>query len=74
MVTALSHCIRVLSCTGYQAYKKCFERGSADGEAPSLEGGSIKGKDYAVENSGFEFDNGGNEEKNMDISKENSQL
>lgn len=65
-------CVHVLSPTGYQGYKKHFRRGSddADTEAPSLEGGPVKVKDLAVENSGFELDeNDSSEEKNKDPGK-----
>lgn len=73
MVTDLSHYVRVLSCTGYQLYKKYFGRGSADGQDPALEDGSTKEKNYEVENAGFQFDDDINEEKNRDIGK-NTQL
>ncbi|KAI3355932.1 hypothetical protein L3Q82_004477 [Scortum barcoo] len=67
--------VAVLSVGGYQAYKKCFGRGSADAdsEAPSLEAGDsepAKVKDYGVENSAFELDeNGNNEEKDKSTNK-----
>ncbi|XP_044072543.1 ileal sodium/bile acid cotransporter [Siniperca chuatsi] len=69
----------IISVGGYQAYKKSCCRSSADtdSEAPSLEagdGGPAKEKDYAVENSAFEFDeNGNSEEKGKDINR-NTQL
>lgn len=65
--------------TAYKAYKRSCGRGSseADSLTPSLEDGVIepaKEKEYAVENSAFEFDeNGNSEEKGKRIDK-NTQL
>lgn len=75
-MTDLSDCVHVLSPTGYQLYKRRCKHGSADAdsEAPSLEGDQAKVKDYAMENSAFDFDeNGSSKVKNTDNSK-NTQM
>ncbi|KAM7380925.1 hypothetical protein PAMP_004193 [Pampus punctatissimus] len=54
--------VAVMSVGAYQAYKKSCDRGSseADSECPALEDDeSEKEKNYAIENSSFEFDDTG---------------
>uniref|UniRef100_A0A3Q3XAF7 Ileal sodium/bile acid cotransporter n=1 Tax=Mola mola TaxID=94237 RepID=A0A3Q3XAF7_MOLML len=60
--------VAVLFVGGYQLYKKHCHCGSddADSEAVSLEGGGAKVKDFALENSAFDSDENGCEEKNKD--------
>lgn len=64
-VTHPSHCIHVISLTGYQVYKKRCHHGSddSDSEAPSLEGDQVKVKDGAVDSSAFEFNEHGSSKK-----------
>lgn len=80
-VTITNECfwICVFSSTGYQSYKKLCGLSSADAdrEAPSLEAGdneAAKEKDYAVENSAFEFDENGNSEEKDKCNNKNTQL
>lgn len=56
---------RVLLPAGYQGYKRHCRRGGAEdnGDALSLEDDSEKVKDIAVENGGFEYDDGSTAEE-----------
>lgn len=59
----------VSAVTGYQIYKRRCGGGDAGNEA-KLEGDQEKGKDFAVENNAYEFDEcDGDKEKHRDVDK-----
>ncbi|XP_069001625.1 ileal sodium/bile acid cotransporter [Embiotoca jacksoni] len=64
--------VAVISVGSYRAYRRSCGHGSedADSEAPSLEDDQTKQKDYALENTAFEFD----ENRNSDVKDKNTQL
>eukprot|EP00064_Thunnus_orientalis_P024931 superscaffoldBa00011519_g25253 len=71
--------VAIMAVGAYQVYKKHCGGGSSeeDSESPSLEDGdaaSAKEKDYAVENSAFEFDENGNSEGKNKHFDSNTQL
>lgn len=59
----------VSDLTGYQCYKRRCGGGNVDSDGV-LEGDQEKGKDFAVENNAYEFDNyEGDKEKSKDIDR-----